>query len=122
MKYKTTRKDVMQGYWKVIEVGDCDLQHLLSFLSPVAYTCGIYGWNSDIYQMPFNGNICICTGYRPFGNVHPDYSVIHRYNELAKSCKTNDEQMELLRWFVAEATAEKKKGAVFEDGRIAARK
>lgn len=108
MKFKTTKRAVMNGYWKIIEVGYCDLQYLLGFLSPTAYTCGIYGWNADIYEMPFKANICICTGYRPFGNVHPDWQVTDKYNKQAKNCHTNDELMDLLKQFVEEVKEEKK--------------
>lgn len=104
MQFKTTKKDVMNGYWEIIEVGYCDLQHLLGFLSPSAYTCGIYGWNTDIYEMPFNSNICICTGYRPFGNVKPDWRILWKYNRQAENCHTNDELLDLLKQFVDEVS------------------
>lgn len=80
MKFKTTKKAVKDGYWKCISVGYCDLQYLLQFKSPVAYTCGVYGWNADIYDF---GNIAIVTGYRPFG-IHIDYDIVRKYNDLAK--------------------------------------
>ena len=108
MKFKTTKRAILDGYLKIIEVGYCDLHYLLRFLPPIAYTYGISGWNADIYQMPFNANICICTGYRPFGNVHPDWQVIDRYNKQAKNCHTIEELMELLKQFVEEVKDGKK--------------
>ena len=71
MKFKTTRKAIMNNYYNVLCVGYCDLQYLLQYKNPIAYTCGVYGWNSDIYQV--SDNFAICTGYRPFGNIQSNY-------------------------------------------------
>lgn len=79
MKYRTTRRDVMNGYYKVFSVGYCDLQNLLSRDSAVAYTCGVYGWNADIYDF---GTYAICTGYRPFG-----VSAGHMFDDLEQKAK-----------------------------------
>lgn len=61
MKYKTTRKAVVAGSPRLVSVGYCDLQTLLRYHSPVAYTCGVYGWNFDVYEIH---GLTICTGYR----------------------------------------------------------
>lgn len=61
MKFKTTRKAIVNGSFNIVSVGYCDLQTLLRYHSPVAYTCGVYGWNFDVYEI--NG-LTICTGYR----------------------------------------------------------
>lgn len=82
MKLKTTRKRILECCDTVIRVGYCDLQHLFCCENPIAYTAGVYGWNCDIYKY---GHAVIATGYRPFGNIKPDYSVNRRYNELAES-------------------------------------
>ena len=79
MKFKTTRKAIMNNYRYVLEVGYCDLAHLLTYKNPIAYTCGAYGWNSDIYQV--TDNFVICTGYRPFGNIKS----IYEYNSTRES-------------------------------------
>ena len=84
MKYKATQKSIKNGYSRVISIGYCDLQDLLSCEYPIAYTCGVYGWNANVYHF---GNTAIVTGYRPFGDTHPDYNIIHSYNELAKAIK-----------------------------------
>lgn len=82
MKYKTTKRAVMDGYGFVISVGYADLQHLLRCKSPVAYTSGQYGWNADIYDF---GNIAICTGYRPFGNISGSkYGINRMFNNMAE--------------------------------------
>lgn len=61
MKYKTTRKAIVAGSSNIVSVGYCDLQTLLRYHSPVAYTCGVYGWNFDVYEIH---GLTICTGYR----------------------------------------------------------
>lgn len=109
MKYKTTKKDVNYWYGKKICVGYCDLQYLLRHKNASGYTCGVYGWNADIYEI--DGNTAIITGYRPFGNIHPDYEIIRAYDEQAKEIQqANDYQTakekttELLQKFVDEVT------------------
>ena len=64
MKYKTTKKEVMENMW-TFYCGYCDYQNILDTITPQAYTCGVYGWNADIYEV--SNNIAIVTGYRPFG-------------------------------------------------------
>lgn len=81
MKYKTTRKRVMEIIPTVISVGYCDLQALLSYEEPAAFTAGTYGWNADVYNF---GYAAIVTGYRPFGNVKPDYELVQKYEQAAK--------------------------------------
>lgn len=61
MKFKSTKRDIMANYGNIIKVDYCDLQNLLKYESPIAYTAGVYGWNADIYDF---GGIAICTGYR----------------------------------------------------------
>lgn len=82
MTYKTTMKAVKAAYGNRIEIGYADLQNLLQCISPAAYTSGAYGWNADIYEI--DGNTAIVTGYRPSGNIKPDYDIIRTYNDRAK--------------------------------------
>ena len=60
MKFRTTKRDIMGAYNKVISVGYRGLQNLLRYESPVAYTAGTYGWNSDIYEI--SQTVAISTG------------------------------------------------------------
>lgn len=84
MKVKVTKRKVMSEMI-CISVPYCSLQNLLSFESPSYYTCGVYGWNADIYT---RGNVAIVTGYRPFGNkVSAD--VISKYDEKAFELRTH---------------------------------
>lgn len=84
MKFKTTKKAIKENYSDIIEIGYADLQYLLNFKTPMAYTCGVYGWNADVYDID---GVAIVTGYRPFGNIKPDYEVIRQYNEKAKELR-----------------------------------
>lgn len=61
MKYKTTRKAIVNGSTNIRCAGYCDLSYLLNNHSPIAYTCGVYGWNFDVYEVY---GLTICTGYR----------------------------------------------------------
>lgn len=118
MKFKTTNKALKEGYGKIVKVGYCDLQYLLNYHSPVAYTCGVYGWNANIYEV--NG-VAICTGYRPIGNIKPDYNLIREYNQKAKDVlfsgtKSDDARKkldELLEEFL-EKVLEKRGGRIWD--------
>lgn len=61
MKYRTTAKAIREGACNPRSAGYCDLQYLLTNHDPVAYTCGVYGWNFDVYEVY---GLTICTGYR----------------------------------------------------------
>lgn len=84
MKFKTTSKAIKQNYSQnyILNIGYCDLQYLLKYESPKAYTSGVYGWNFDLYDIE---GIAICTGYRgmPQGKDF-DYSLVRKYEEKAK--------------------------------------
>ena len=61
MKYRTTVKALREGACNLRCVGYCDLQNLLRVHDANAYTCGVYGWNFDVYEVY---GLTICTGYR----------------------------------------------------------
>lgn len=90
MKFKTTKKEILNFYPVTIKTSYCAIQHLLQYQNEIAYTCGVYGWNADIYNI--NG-IAICTGYRPFGTVFADYDICDKYDRLAREL-VNDWNME----------------------------
>lgn len=97
MKYRVTRKYTLRWY-DCFKVYYCDLQNLLSFCNASAYTCGVYGWNADIYT--FCGGVAIVTGYRPFGRK-ADQEAVRAYEGLAKTIRneyryTWEEQKDLL--------------------------
>lgn len=80
MKIKTTRKAIVNGSVNVRCAGYCDLSSLLYNHSPVAYTCGVYGWNFDVYEVY---GVTICTGYRNMPGKRLDG--IREYEEKAKA-------------------------------------
>ena len=81
MKFKTTKKEIYQNYNNVICVGYCQMDYLLTNHEPIAYNSGVKGWKCDIYDI--NG-VAIVTGYQPFGNIHPDYNTIKKYEDEAR--------------------------------------
>ena len=70
----------MENGGVIIDVGYCDLQSLLRYVDPIAYTSGVCGWNADIYKLD---SITIVTGYRPFGN-YENYDLVHEYEDKAR--------------------------------------
>ena len=100
MKYKTTAKAVRYGSVNPKSAGYCDLQHLLTNHSPVAYTCGVYGWNFDVYEVY---GVTICTGYR--GMVGP------RAEGIAEA---ENEARRILSWENTAMTYDQKREAVEE--------
>lgn len=110
MKFKTTQKEIRNGYGKVIAIGYCRVQYLLNCENPIAYTAGRNGWGADIYSF---GSVAIATGYSPFGNVRPDYETVKKYEDQARKivCGTNDYYKrqkalaKLIEKFIAEVAA-----------------
>lgn len=80
MKFKTTKKVVKAGYSTIYAIGYCNLQHLLYFNTPVAYTANQYGWACDIYDM--GGGVAITTGYAPIG-VNIEYDLTYSFDQQA---------------------------------------
>ncbi len=81
MKLKTTNKEIRANFYKVLSIGYCDAQYLLQYKKPFAYTCGVYGWNADFYEI---GNVCISTGYRPIGEK-VDYNLLVEIEKQARN-------------------------------------
>lgn len=63
MKFKTTKKELINGIPSnyLFSCGFCSMQNLLYYENPIAYTCGVYGWNFDVFKID---NYYITTGYR----------------------------------------------------------
>ena len=81
MKFKTTKREILNNYCKVYRTGYCDMDALLQYSVPIAYTAGVYGWNADIYKIE---GIIIVTGYRPFGEpIDPE--LLKVYNQKASN-------------------------------------
>ena len=81
MKYKTTRRAIMNGFNTVIYCGYCDLQTLLTYENPAAYTVRREGWGADVYDL--GGGVALVTGYAPFGSVRIPYDTCKEYEKKA---------------------------------------
>lgn len=113
MKYRVTKKEMKEDYGnKIYCVGNGDIQHLLSFVDPVAYSTRAEGWACDWYEI--NG-ICLCSGYAPIGKM-VDYEIRRKYDEQAREIRNNwnltwEEQKQeidkLLIEFIEEITGKK---------------
>lgn len=94
MKYKTTTKAVKNGCTNVRSAGYCELQSLLKNHEPTAYTCGIYGWNFDVYEVY---GVTICTGYRGMPGEH--LQGVKEYEQKARVAETPERVEQLLKEF-----------------------
>lgn len=83
MKFKTTGKQIKENYHKVIRAGYCDVQHLTRFREPIAYSCGVYGWNCDYYDID---GVIVATGYRgvPQQNTNVSHQTIREFEKKAE--------------------------------------
>lgn len=95
MKYKTTRKAIVNGCANIKCAGFCDLQHLLKNHEPTAYTCGVYGWNFDVYEVY---GVTICTGYRGMPGERLA-GVVEEYEHKAQTAGTPERVERLLQEF-----------------------
>ena len=94
MKYKTTAKAIKNGCTNVRCAGYCELQSLLKNHEPTAYTCGIYGWNFDIYEVY---GVTICTGVR--GMPGERLQGVEEYVQKARAVETPERVEQLLKEF-----------------------
>lgn len=106
MKFHTTKKEINSGFRHVICVPYCDLEQLLQYESPSAYTTRTEGWGADVYIV---GGVAIATGYAPFGNIRPSHETNKKYNEMAQTLLWNeragrDRIKELIDAYIAEVT------------------
>lgn len=84
MKVKVTMKQIRNNYYSIIGIPYCNAYYLLSFQDPNFYTCGVYGWNNDIYEI--SDFVAISTGCRNLGgNVKYDYEILENYENQAKN-------------------------------------
>lgn len=79
MKTKLTNKQVKAMFPNIKTAGYCDLSFLLNNVEPIAYTCGVYGWNYDVYYIH---GVAIATGYRNMPGERLEK--IREYNEKAR--------------------------------------
>ena len=82
MKLKTTRKEIKNKVSSdyIWQVGYCGMQNLLHYQEPIAYTCGVYGWNFDLYEIE---GVYFTTGYRNMIGKQLDYELLSKYEQQA---------------------------------------
>ena len=104
MKLRTTRRNMENNFHKIVRIGYCDAQSLLRYQSPFAYSCGVYGWNGDYYNID---GVLIATGYRSLPNsrnVKCDYNTVKEYENRAEKAKNAEEVNAILKDFIARIT------------------
>lgn len=85
MKVKTTNKALREA--QAIKIGYNAMNWLLTYENPIYYTCGVYGWNSDVYDV---GGVIVSTGYRPAGTRYIGYEIVRIYNGMARDIIDDD--------------------------------
>lgn len=89
MKFKATKKEMINGYNRILGTGYCTIQYLLQYQSPIAYSAGVNGWSCDYYNID---GILISTGYSPINskNMILDYDLINKFEiEAQKTIYSN---------------------------------
>ncbi len=81
-KYRTTKKAMKESYDKIICVSYCNLQSLLRFQEPFAYSTRAEGWSCDYYDID---GILISTGYAPIDSkrTKSSYDICRKYDSAA---------------------------------------
>ena len=82
MKLRASKKELREGYYRIISIGYCDAQRLLNYEKAFAYSAGVYGWACDYYDID---GVLISTGYSPLAskNVKFDYKLVREYEDEA---------------------------------------
>ena len=75
VKLRATKREMREGYDKVLRIGYCNAQNLLWGEEPFAYSAGRYGWCCDYYDIH---GVLISTGYSPIESkgMRSDYKRI----------------------------------------------
>lgn len=100
MKVQTTKKSVMASYAHVVSVSYDVWQELAVTLRlrPVAYTCGVYGHNADVYAI---GSVAVTVGNRPFGRSY-DRDRLKMWRDVACLAQTDDECQRVINGLAAD--------------------
>ena len=85
MKTRISKKEAKRMDGVILAIGYCKLATLLINKAPFAYSCGVYGWSCDYYDI--NG-VCISTGYTPIGK-RMDYNLVNEYERKAQEVINN---------------------------------
>ena len=82
-KYATSRKAIRErfGNANIYCIGNCNLQNLLKYVSPFAYSTRAEGWACDYYDV--GRGIILCDGYAPIGK-RVDYDTMYLFDGKAR--------------------------------------
>lgn len=89
MKIQVTKKAIKERYDIIIGVRAYDMQTLLQFENPFAYSARSEGWACDYYE---KDGIVFSTGYAPIKStvkIKDLDSIIEKYETEAKAIKTD---------------------------------
>jgi hypothetical protein len=92
-KIKATKREMRENF-RILSIGYCDMQCLLRYQSPIAYSSGVYGWACDYYEVD---DVIISTGYAPINskNMKNDYKLVKEYENKAINLSTEQEKNKL---------------------------
>ena len=85
MKLKTTKNQVKNSFVNIVSIGYCDIQYLTYYKRPFGYSCGVYGWACDYYDID---GVCLSTGYSPIGK-NANYELMRKYEAKAQKIVTD---------------------------------
>lgn len=91
MEIRITKKEARENFTNLYAVRYGGLQNLLRDEVKMAYSCGVYGWSCDYFQLTGkNGqNLTISTGYSPVGKIIP-ISITEKYDQkVIEICRTS---------------------------------
>ena len=80
IKKKVTKKAIKSRFSNIYNVGYCNIQSLLRYCEPFAYSSGAYGWSCDYYE--FGGGVVLSSGYSCIGQK-VDYETLKKWDDKA---------------------------------------
>lgn len=80
MKTKMSRRKIKTDY-KVYCIGNGNLQYMLNYVRPFAYSTRAEGWACDYYDV--GNGIVLCDGYAPIGKK-VNFDIMDAFDKKAK--------------------------------------
>ena len=119
MKLQTTKSNIRNNFGTVLTAGYCEIEYLLNYCNPFAYSAGVYGWSCDYYtpSTKYSG-VCIATGYNTdrLEGKRINYELVKEYEQKARELVLDYSQMNkrealnaLIDEFIEKALSEKSK-------------
>ena len=84
MKFKATKKEMRNGYHRIIGTGYCNMAYMLYYEKEVAYSTRAEGWACDYHDID---GVLISTGYAPLNSKNVkevDYDTRQKYETQAQ--------------------------------------